>query len=445
MAGQAKQYESNALGKAEPWAQGAAWYISMMPSIHTSVAVRRLIPSVPVLSLAAFRDGPHSGRTLPSLLDSAQTRLVTSGRIAIGLALRALGVGAGDLVLVPAYHSPSMIPPVHWCGADVVFYRVLSDTCADLADIQARLAEHAGTKAIKAIMVTHFFGIPQDLAPLRALCDARGIGLLEDCAHCFFGERDGIAVGSSGDYAIGSSMKFFPIHEGGCLVSRRHALDTHLQSAGIGFEAKAALAALETSFSYGRLPALRMILALPLRARTLLWNAMKAARAPAGATGAATTPGLAPSSSDSSYSFDPHWVDKRSSWFSRLTLRLASHARIVARRRRHYLALHEALHDLPGCRSLFAALPDGACPWVFPLLVDEADAVAERLAHAGVPMVRFGATLWPGVDASVCAISVGLGQRMIALPCHQALRSTELAWMIATVRQALLASAKVAA
>lgn len=414
----------------------------MMPSIHTSVAVRRLIPSVPVLSLAAFRDGPHTGRALPSLLDGAQTRLVTSGRIAIGLALRALGVGAGDLVLVPAYHSPSMIPPVHWCGAEVVFYRVLPDTCADLADIQARLARHTG---VKAIMVTHFFGIPQDLAPLRALCDARGIGLLEDCAHCFFGERDGVAVGSSGDYAIGSSMKFFPIHEGGCLVSRRHALDTHLQSAGIGFEAKAALGALETSFSFGRLPALRMILALPLRARTLLWNAVKAARAPAGATGAATTPGLAPSSSDSSYSFDPHWVDKRSSWFSRLMLRLASHARIVAQRRRHYLALHEALHDLPGCRPLFAALPDGACPWVYPLLVDEADAVAERLAQAGVPMVRFGATLWPGVDATVCATSVELGQRMIALPCHQALHSTELAWMIATVRQALQASVKVAA
>lgn len=469
MAGQAKQYGGNhqtpslrplagqrqygngkgprypfadALGKADPRTQGAAWYISMMPSIHTSVAVRRLIPSVPVLSLAAFRDGPHTGRALPSLLDGAQTRLVTSGRIAIGLALRALGVGAGDLVLVPAYHSPSMIPPVHWCGAEVVFYRVLPDTCADLADIQARLARHTG---VKAIMVTHFFGIPQDLAPLRALCDARGIGLLEDCAHCFFGERDGVAVGSSGDYAIGSSMKFFPIHEGGCLVSRRHALDTHLQSAGIGFEAKAALGALETSFSFGRLPALRMILALPLRARTLLWNAVKAARAPAGATGAATTPGLAPSSSDSSYSFDPHWVDKRSSWFSRLTLRLASHARIVAQRRRHYLALHEALHDLPGCRPLFAALPDGACPWVYPLLVDEADAVAERLAQAGVPMVRFGATLWPGVDATVCATSVELGQRMIALPCHQALHSTELAWMIATVRQALQASVKVAA
>ncbi len=68
-------------------------------------------------------------------------------------------------MLVPAYHSPSMIPPVHWCGAELVFYRVGPDTCADLADIEARLAEHAG---VKAIMVTHFFGIPQALAPLRA-------------------------------------------------------------------------------------------------------------------------------------------------------------------------------------------------------------------------------------------------------------------------------------
>ncbi len=87
-----------------------------------------------------------------------------------------------------------------------------------------------------------------------------------------------VAVGSSGDYAIGSSMKFFPIYEGGAWCRARHALDTHLQSAGLGFEAKAALTALETSFSYGRLPALRVLLALPLRARTLLWNAMKAAR-----------------------------------------------------------------------------------------------------------------------------------------------------------------------
>jgi dTDP-4-amino-4,6-dideoxygalactose transaminase len=293
-------------------------------------------------------------------------------------------------------------------------------------------------------MATHFFGIPQDLAPLRALCDRHGIGLVEDCAHCFFGERDGVAVGSSGDYAIGSSMKFFPIYEGGCLVSHRHALDTTLSSAGAGFEAKAALNALETSFAYGRMKALRIVLALPLHAKTLLWNALKA-RAHQPGMAEHQTSGLTPSSSDSSFSFDPRWADKCSSRFSRLVIRFASRTRIIARRRRHYLALQQALAGVPGCRPLFATLPNGACPWVFPLLAQRPEPLFEALQASGVPMVRFGATLWPGVDDNVCANSIELGRRLIAFPCHQELSDTELAWMSATIRSALDATAAVPA
>jgi len=406
-----------------------------MPLINNALPARRAIPPVPVLSLAAFRRAPADTVVLPSLLDGAQARMVTSGRIAIGLALRALGVGAGDTVLVPAYHSPSMIPPVHWCGAEVVFYRVHADTTADLADIGAKL--HA---SVKAVMATHFFGIPQDLAPLRALCDSRGIGLVEDCAHCFFGQRDGVAVGSSGDYAIGSSMKFFPIYEGGCLVSHRHALDTVLHSAGTGFEAKAALNALETGFAYGRLKGLHATLALPLRAKNLLWNALKA-RSRTGGTAADQAAGLAPTSSDSSFDFDARWATKRSSRFSRLVMRFASRARIVTRRRRHYMALQQALADLPGCRPLFATLPDGACPWVFPLLAERPAPLFEALQAAGVPMVRFGAALWPGVDDSVCPNSIELGRRLVAFPCHQELSDTELGWMSGAIRDALAAIA----
>jgi hypothetical protein len=283
---------------------------------------------VPVLSLAAFTGGRRAA--LPSLLDGADVRLVTSGRIAIGLALRALGVGAGDVVLVPAYHSPSMVPPAHWCGADVAFYRIRPDTAPDLADIEAHLAKGR----VKAILATHFFGIPHDLGPLRALCDRHGVGLVEDCAHAFFGARDGAAVGSVGDYAIGSTMKFFPIYEGGCLVSHRHRLDVALHGAGAGFEMKAALNALEAAFAYGRLPVLRMLLALPLRLKSALWNARKS-RAANGTAAAAPASALAPSSSDSSFEFDARWADKRSSWFSRAVLRCVSPARIVARRRRY--------------------------------------------------------------------------------------------------------------
>jgi perosamine synthetase len=392
-----------------------------------------------VLSLAAFMGGRRAA--LPSLLDGADVRLVTSGRIAIGLALRALGVGAGDVVLTPAYHSPSMIPPAHWCGAEVAFYRVRPDTAPDLTDIEA----HVAKGRVKAILATHFFGIPHDLTLLRALCDRHGIGLVEDCAHCFFGARDGVAVGSVGDYAIGSTMKFFPIYEGGCLVSRLHRLDVALHGAGAGFEMKAALNTLEAAFAYGRLPVLRALLALPLRAKSALWGVLKSRGRKSGGTTAAPAPALAPSSSDSSFEFDARWADKRSSWFARTVLRLVSPARIVARRRRNYLDLQRALDGAPGCRPLYSNLPGGACPWMFPLLVDRPQAVFEALQRAGVPMTRFGATLWPGVDASVCANSADLGRRLIAFPCHQALDDDERAWLHAQVRQALETCAAVPA
>ena len=377
------------------------------------------VPLAPVLSADAFGHA-HA----PSVLDAGPARLVTSGRIAIANALREMQIGPGDAVLVPAYHSLSMIPPVLACGAAPVFYKVGLDAAVDLADIAAKL-----TPAVKVLMVTSYFGFPQALKLLRAFCDQRGLLLLEDCAHCFFGVHEDRAVGSWGDYAVASSMKFFPIYEGGCLVSARHALAAPAPSgAGAGFEIKAGLNALENSFPYGRLPLLRALLWAPLRLKEALWALRRLA--PNAAP-------LAPSSSDSSVEFDPAWLDKRSSWFSRTVLRRSSHGRIVERRRAHYRQLEQALAGLPGCRPLFAHLPDGACPWMLPLWVEQPQAVFERLLAAGVPVTRFAQSLWPGVDDSVCANSVALSRHVLAFPCHQALRADEVTWLGVAVNAAL--------
>jgi hypothetical protein len=189
-----------------------------------------------------------------------------------------------------------------------------------------------------------------------------------------------------------------------------------------------------------------MLLALPLRAKSARWGVLKSRGSKKGSkSSGATAPALAPSSSDSSFEFDARWADKRSSWFSRAVLRAVSPARIVARRRRNYLDLQRALDGAPGCRPLYPRLPDGACPWMFPLLVDRPQAVFDALLRAGVPMTRFGATLWAGVDASVCANSADLGRRLIAFPCHQALDDGERAWLHAQVRQALESCAAVPA
>jgi perosamine synthetase len=383
-------------------------------------------PVAPVLSLAAFggRGEPHA----PSILDAGSARFVTSGRIAIALALRQMNIGPGDSVLVPAFHCASMIEPVVWSGATPVFYRIKSDTSVDLDDLAAKLD---GTTRV--LMATNYFGFHQDLVALRAFCDGRGLCLLEDCAHCFLGEHKGKPVGSYGDYAIASSMKFFPIYEGGCLVSSRHPLDrVALQSAGAGFEAKATLNALEDSFAYGRLGLLKALLRLPMFVKDVLWGQIKA-RTPAGAA-----PALAPGSSEGGFSFDPGWLDKRSSLFSRLMLKLVSRPRMGALRRKNYLKLQAALSGLPGCRPLFPTLPEGVFPWVFPLLTDNPQPVFDTLKMQGVPIIRFGEYLWPGVDASVCANSVDLSRRVMSFSCHQELREDELDWMINRIKDALV-------
>ena len=402
-------------------------------------AHRPSLPIAPVLSRASFSGPPGTpaGARPPSVLDAGQVRLVTSGRVAIALALRQMGIKEGDEVLVPAYHSPSMVPPVLWCGATPVFYRVGADASVDLADVAAKFGP-----ATRAIMVTNYFGFPQELETIRAFCDARGLQLLEDCAHCFFGQHRGKPVGSWGDYAIASSMKFFPTYEGGALVSARHRLDAVvLQPGGLGFEAKAALATLENSFAYGRLPAVRALLRLPMGLKDMAWRALKARRSAAAGPGAGTGAALAPASSDSGFDFEPRWVDKRSAWFSRAIMKLASTRRICVLRRRHYLALEDATRGLPGCRPLFATLPEGVVPWQFPLLLDDPEFVFDQLHAAGVPLVRFALARWPGVDAATCANSAMLAQRVIAFPCHQELRPDELAWMAGQLRQVLLAQA----
>lgn len=389
--------------------------------------VRPAIPLAPILSASSFRRS--RGQRAATVLDAGQYRLVTSGRIAIALALREIGVQPGDSVLVPAYHSPSMIPPVLWRGADPVFYRVQANGAVDLADLESRV-----TPSTRALMVTHYFGFPQDMAPIRALCDARAIALVEDCAHCFIGEADGRPVGAWGDYAIASSMKFLPAYEGGALVSARHRLDgVRLHSAGAGFEAKIALTSLEKGFDYGRLPALRAALWLPLRAKGALWGLVKKRR------GAGPAPALAPDSSDSSFNFDPRWLDKRSSLFARTLLKLASPTRIRALRRQHYTRLEEAVRGLPGVRPLHPRLPEGACPWVFPLLADDPEGLFARLKAAGVPLTRFGRPPWQGVDARTCPNSAMLVQHVLGLPCHQELRPSEIDWLVARLRQAVSA------
>src|ERR1051325_1312360 len=193
---------------------------------------RSSIPVVPVFSWAVFFS--LGGTAAPSVADAGDVRYTASGAGAIGLALRDAGIGAGDEVLLPAYHCLAMVEPVRAIGARPAFYRLRPDLSIDLDDLRARI--HPSTRAILA---THSFGFPADMAAVRTLCDRHKLLLIEDCAHAFYGSIDGRALGTVGDYAIASVRKFFPVYDGGLLVSTRRHLDrVRLRSPGFAYELK---------------------------------------------------------------------------------------------------------------------------------------------------------------------------------------------------------------
>jgi len=386
---------------------------------------RAAIPLKPVMSAGAMWQRRKSA--VPSLLNAGSSLLLTSGRSAIALALQHMGIRPHDEVLLPALHCTSMVEPVVWSRAVPMFYRIRPDAAIDIDDVRRRI-----TPRTRVLLITHYFGFPQDSPALREFCDRHDLVLIEDCAHAFFGEFADRPVGAFGDYAIASAMKFYPIYDGGCLTSARHSVSAlPRESGGAAFELKSVINTLEYAVEYRRLGAARVLLIPLLKLKNALWALRRADRP--GEPGES----LGPGASDGDYAFDPAWVSTRMSATSRLALATLSTARIVERRRANYQRLHDALSARAGATPLFSELPSRVVPYVYPLRVDDPTYVFPRLKQQAVPILRFGEYRWPQMDPEICPVSADLSRRLLQFPCHQELSFAEIDWIIERVRDAL--------
>ncbi|MEW6428704.1 MAG: DegT/DnrJ/EryC1/StrS family aminotransferase [Thermodesulfobacteriota bacterium] len=145
---------------------------------------------------------------------------VSSGTSALHLALLALGVGAGDEVLLPSYLCVAPLNAVHHAGA----VPVLADVDPETGNLDPQDAEKRLTAKTKAIIVPHLFGRPAPMARLKAL----GVPVIEDLAQAFGASLDGRPLGGHGEVAVCSfyATKVFTTGEGGMVLSRdRRLLD----------------------------------------------------------------------------------------------------------------------------------------------------------------------------------------------------------------------------
>ena len=134
---------------------------------------------------------------------------------ALHLALLALGVGPGDEVITTPMTFIATATAIMHAGATPVFVDVEPQT--GLMDINR--IEQAITPHTKAVVPVHLYGSMVDMLHLRSIADRYGLKIVEDCAHCIEGERDGVRPGQLGDAACYSfyATKNLTCGEGGAL------------------------------------------------------------------------------------------------------------------------------------------------------------------------------------------------------------------------------------
>ena len=148
---------------------------------------------------------------------------VNNATAALHLACLAVGLGAGDEVIVPSLTFVATANAVRYTGAKVVFADIESE---DWLCICPQAIEEKITERTKAIVVMHYAGFACDMPAIMRVAKEHGLAVIEDAAHAVGASLDGKALGTWGDIGCYSFFgnKNMTTGEGGMLVTN----DDHL-------------------------------------------------------------------------------------------------------------------------------------------------------------------------------------------------------------------------
>jgi len=148
--------------------------------------------------------------------------VAATGTAAIEASLLALGVGAGDEVIVPPYTFMATASAVLRVNAIPVFADILPDTlCIDPDDVLAKI-----TDKTRAIIPVHMAGYISDMDRLNEIAAERGLYILEDACHAWGSQWKGKGAGALGDLGAFSfqASKNITSGEGGIILTDDESL-----------------------------------------------------------------------------------------------------------------------------------------------------------------------------------------------------------------------------
>lgn len=141
---------------------------------------------------------------------------VTSCTDALFLALKGLDIKEGDEVITTPLTFIATANVIEYCNAKVIFVDVEKET----GNIDANLIERAITSRTRAIIVVHLYGQMCDMKKIKKIAQKHNLKIIEDCAHCIEGIREGVRVGELGDISCFSfyAVKNITSGEGGAIA-----------------------------------------------------------------------------------------------------------------------------------------------------------------------------------------------------------------------------------
>lgn len=142
---------------------------------------------------------------------------VANGTLALELALRVLGIGQGDEVIIPS----RTFFGTAGCAVAVGARPVCAEVDPESQNITADSIRAVLTPASKAIIAVHFAGWPCEMDDIMQRARDRGLKVIEDCAHAHGAELDGRPVGSMGDigaFSFGQDKIITTAGEGGMIT-----------------------------------------------------------------------------------------------------------------------------------------------------------------------------------------------------------------------------------
>ncbi len=142
---------------------------------------------------------------------------VSSCGAAMFIALKALGVKAGDKVFTSTFTLSPVPGAIAHAGAHAILIETSADYLTDLADLERK----AASSGAKVFLLSHMRGHITDLQAVRAVCDKYGIAMIEDCAHTMGAKWDEKHTGTWGKVGCYSAQTYKHINsgEGGLLVT----------------------------------------------------------------------------------------------------------------------------------------------------------------------------------------------------------------------------------